>query len=481
MVESRTSPEFPPLFRPADGSSIFPLPDLVALARHRTVHFVGIAGSGMLPLAILLDRWGGQVSGCDRAPEAARAALPHRPIREGHDADHIDEGCGAVVVSSAVAPDLAELLAARRRGLPVWKRAQALAAVVQRGEVLAVAGTHGKTTTTAWVAHVLAAAGEDPTALVGGAVPAWGGPLRVGRPDRFVVEADEFDRSFLWLHPDLAVVTTVDVDHLDTYGNPEAIEAAFAAFLAQRRGGPALLGWDDAGVRRLHARGLVGPVVRYGLHPDAEVRGDIVASDADGTEIRVRWCGREVGRLRVGLPGVHNVANALAAVAVGLVRELPWRAIAEGVASFQGVGRRFEILRLEPWAVVDDYAHHPAEVAATLAAARQRFSGRRVVAVFQPHLFSRTAQFADAFGRALASADAVVVTDVYPAREAPLPGVTGELVARAAAAAGANVRYVAERDRVLDAVRAELRPGDVVVFLAAGDLTRAAHRLAAEP
>jgi|DewCreStandDraft_2_1066082.scaffolds.fasta_scaffold00187_28 UDP-N-acetylmuramate--alanine ligase len=480
MADSRHRPEITAPFQATDGGSIFPLPDLVALARHRTVHFLGIAGSGMLPLATLLDLWGGRVSGCDRSADAARAALPHRPIWDGHDPAHLTDDCGALVVTSAAPPDLPELLEARRRRLPVLKRAQALAAVVQRGEVMAVAGTHGKTTTTAWIAHVLEAAGEDPTALVGGHVPTWGGPLRLGRADRFIVEADEFDRSFLWLWPDLAVVTTIDVDHLDTYGHAEAIAEAFAAFLLQRRGGPAVLGWDDEGVRRLVADRDLGPTLRYGMSPEVEVHGDVEQTDAEGSRVRVRWRGRRVGEVRVRLPGMHNVRNALAAVAVGLVRGAPWSAIAEGVAAFRGVGRRFEILRRTPWAVVDDYAHHPTEVAATLEAARQRFPGRRIVAVFQPHLYSRTAHFADAFGRALAAADRVLVTDIYPAREAPLPGVTGALVAEAATRAGAAVRYVADRAAVLDAVREELHPGDVAVFLAAGDLTRDAHRLAEE-
>ena len=458
-------------------------PDLRRLAREGTVHFVGIAGAGMSALAEALVRTGGRVSGCDtHAADAVEIgdALRARgvSIEQGHDASHVDNAV-AVVVTSAVPADHPELMAARARGLPVFKRAEALGSFVERGRVLAVAGTHGKTTTSAMLAAILAEAGLDPTAFVGGRVPGWGGGLRAGSENLFVVEADEYDRSFLTLKPRVALVTTVEADHLDIYGNVEAVEHAFETFVdAVPADGLVIACVDDEGARRVLAS-HDGRTLGYGLGADAQLRGVPLESRGRTTRLAIWERGRELGRLTLTVPGMHNVRNALgafvAAREVGADLAEAQRALAE----FRGVGRRFqEIGRPRGVTVVDDYAHHPTEVRATIEAARSTFPGHRVVAVFQPHLYSRTRDFAGAFGAALAAADAVWVTDIYPAREAPIPGITGEMVAQAAESAGArHVEYEADRGALAGRLAIVVRSGDVCVFMGAGDIDRAARAL----
>ena len=456
-------------------------PDLVELASRGTVHFMGICGAGMSPLAELLLRSGGRVSGCDARPcEAAPAGVE---VEVGHDPAHVREAL-AVVVTAAVPAEHPELQAARARGIPVLKRAEALAAVVNRGQVVAVAGTHGKTTTSALTASVLAAAGLDPTALVGGRVVGWRGNYRSGGDRLFVVEADEYDRSFLKLQPTLAVVTTLEADHLDTYGSLSAIEDAFYAFGAAVpvQGGAVLACGDDHGVGRLLPRLATAGrrVVTYGLAAGAMLRAERVTAHGATTRFVARERARVLGRATLQVPGLHNVRNALAAVAVARELGAEWAQIAEGLAAYRGVGRRFErIGEAAGVLLIDDYAHHPTEIAATLAAARSAYPRRRLVAVFQPHLYSRTRDFAREFGQALAAADRVFVTAIYPAREAPIAGVGGELVAAAAETAGARVVYLPERDAVAARVAAELRAGDVCLTLGAGDLDHAARELLA--
>lgn len=441
---------------------------------------MGIAGAGMTPLADLLLRGGGRVTGCDAHLARTANMLPGAELYQGHNADHT-AGCGALIVTSAVPADHPEIVAARARGIPVLKRAQALGAIVNRGTVVGVAGTHGKTTTTALTTAVLAQAGLEPTGLVGGRVRAWGGNLHAGSNRLFVVEADEYDRSFLTLQPTFAVVTTLEADHLDIYGSLAEVEQAFLAFVDSVPAGGAVLGCaDDGGVGRLFAR--LQPngrqVESYGTSAGSMIRAEDVRGENGFTRFTVRRGGRRLGAARVALPGLHNVRNALAAVGVGCRLGVVWKDIAAGLESFQGVDRRFErVGEAADVVVVDDYAHHPTEVAATLTAARTAFPDRRVVAVFQPHLYSRTRDFAPEFGRALAIADTAVVTDVYAAREAPIDGVTGEMVARTARAAGLTVAYVAERAHIPAAVAELLRPGDLCLTLGAGDLNVAAREI----
>ncbi|HEY8469334.1 MAG TPA: UDP-N-acetylmuramate--L-alanine ligase [Longimicrobiales bacterium] len=448
--------------------------DLRELSRRGPIHFMGVNGAGMSALAELVLRSGGKATGCDARPDAAPAALAALglEIAAGHDPSHV-EGAAAVVVTAAVPPDHPELVAARAKGIPVLKRAEALGAVVNRGVVVAVAGTHGKTTTTAMTTTILAEAGLDPTGFVGGRVRAWGGGLRRGSDRLFVVEADEYDRSFLTLEPRIAVVTTVEADHLDVYGSMEAIEEAFREFLAPVPADGLIAACvDDPGARRLLRDVGDGRALGYGLDSAAVLRAVDVELRGRGSRFRVEEHGEPLGELVLRVPGLHNVRNALGALAAARAAGADVEAARRALAEFEGVERRFQELgTVGDIAVVDDYAHHPTEIAAVLAAARGAYPGRRIVAVFQPHLYTRTRDFAPEFGRALAGADVVWVTDVYPAREAPIPGVSGELVARATReAGGAEVRYHEDLSSLADAVAEMLRPGDVCITLGAGNI-----------
>jgi len=454
--------------------------DLRTLAADRPVHFVGMGGAGMNPLAELVIRSGGRVSGCDLKESRSLSDLAALggTIHVGHDPVHVKDA-SAVVFTSALPSDHPELVAAREAGLPVMKRAEALGAWVNAGTLVAIAGTHGKTTTTAMTTEILIAAGMDPTGLVGGRVTGWSGNLRYGSQELFVVEADEYDRSFLTLTPDVAVVTNLEADHLDIYGDLEGVRRGFHDFLAGVRSrGRVIVCSDDHGASSLlPSVGSAG--YSYGTSAGSMLRATEVAVDARSTRCTVYEEGRRVGRLELALGGRHNLLNALAAAAAARVLGAGWPAIREALGGFRGVGRRFErVGEAAGVTVVDDYAHHPTEIGAALGAARAMFAGRRLVAVFQPHLFSRTRDFAGDFGRALAQADAVWVTDVFPAREKPIPGVTGALVADAARAAGAaEVRYEERLENLPAALAERLREGDVVVTLGAGSIESAGPAL----
>jgi UDP-N-acetylmuramate--alanine ligase len=444
----------------------------------RPIHFMGIAGAGMSGLALLAKEQGITITGCDNDPTgAADLAASGVEIWRGHDPGHV-AGARALVVTAAVPGEHPELQRARALGVPVVRRADALSQAVAGGTVVAVAGTHGKTTTTVMVTEALAAAGRDPTGLAGGRVAGWGGNARVGGRELYVVEADEYDRAFLSLAPAIAVVNNVEADHLECYdGSVAVLEQAFAQFASRAR--RVIAGGDDAGAQRVMAA-VGAPVWRVGLGADADVRITELALDEAGSTARIELPAGRALALRLRVPGLHNVRNAAAALAVAheLGADLD-RALA-ALAEFTGVGRRFErVGEVRGVTVVDDYAHHPTEVQATLAAARQAFPRRRVVAVFQPHLFSRTALHGDALGRALAAADVVVVAPIYGAREQPLPGVSAALVARGAARAGATTVAVRERAALTERVAETVRAGDVVFTLGAGDITRVGPELLA--
>ena len=444
----------------------------------RPIHFMGIAGAGMSGLALLAKEQGVAITGCDNDPTgAADLAASGVEIWRGHDPGHV-AGARALVVTAAVPGDHPELKRARALGIPVVRRADALSQAVAGGTVVAVAGTHGKTTTTVMVTEALAAAGRDPTGLAGGRVASWGGNARVGGRELYVVEADEFDRAFLSLAPTVAVVNNVEADHLECYdGSVAALEQAFAQFAGRAR--RVIAGGDDAGAQRVMAA-VRAPVWRVGLGADADVRITQLELDEKGSTARIDLPGGG-GRaltLRLRVPGLHNVRNAAAALAVAheLGADLD-RALA-ALAEFTGVGRRFErVGEARGVTVIDDYAHHPTEVQATLAAARQAFPRRRVVAVFQPHLFSRTALHGDALGRALAAADVVVVAPIYGAREQPIAGVSAALVARGAVRAGATTVALRERATLTERVAERVQAGDVVFTLGAGDITRVGPEL----
>jgi UDP-N-acetylmuramate--alanine ligase len=447
------------------------------------IHFVGMGGAGMSGIAEILLEYDLEVSGCDLAGSEAteRLAALGAKVFEGHSPEHL-AGVELVVVSSAIAEGNPEVEAARERGIPVVRRAEMLAELMRLKYGIAVAGTHGKTTTTSLVGAVLTEAGLDPTVIVGGRLRLLGTGARLGKSDYLVAEADEFDRSFLRLTPVVAVVTTIDRDHLDTYGNLEAIRDAFVTF-ANRVPffGRVIVYLDDPNVQQILPRLADRRVVTYGFSPQADLSAVDVEPLPWGSRFGVRSLrGGLLGRIEVPIPGRHNVANALAAVGVGLALRLGFPEIARGVAAFKGVHRRFE--QVGEWrgaAVVDDYAHHPTEVAATLEAARQTFPRGRIHAVFQPHLFSRTADQAESFGRALLLADRAVVTDVYPSREAPIPGVTGDLVVQAARQSGhRHVVYCPDWRSAPEVLEGGIDPGDVVLTLGAGDIYRLARQLA---
>lgn len=429
----------------------------------------------MSGLALLARQQGVAVSGCDNDPSgAADLAALGVEIWRGHDPGHV-AGAKAVVVTAAVAGDHPELERARALGIPVVRRADALGQAVAGGTLVAVAGTHGKTTTTVMVTEALAAAGRNPTGLAGGRVARWGGNARLGGRELYVVEADEFDRAFLSLRPTIAVVNNVEADHLECYGTVAELERAFAEFAG--RGRRVIAGGDDAGARRVVGT-LSVPLWRVGLTDDAEVRIGSPELSERGSTARVTLPGGGAVMLRLRVPGLHNLRNAATALAVALELGVDLERCAAALEGFSGVARRFErVGEARGVTVVDDYAHHPTEVQATLAAARQAFPGRRVVAVFQPHLFSRTALHGEALGQALAAADVVVVAPIYAAREQPMAGVTADLVARGAARAGAATVAVRERAAVTERVAERVRPGDVVFTLGAGDITRVGPEL----
>ena len=444
----------------------------------RPIHFMGIAGAGMSALAVIARHRGVAITGCDS--DASGAGLDDLttlgvPVWRGHDPSHVD-GARAVIVTAAVPRDHPELERARALGLPVVRRADALGELVAAGRAsVAVAGTHGKTTTTVMVTEALTAAGRNPTGLAGGRVAAWGGNARIGGDQLFVVEADEYDKAFLSLQPTIAVVNNVEADHLECYGSIDALEAAFADFAG--RAERVIVGADDAGADRVALK-VEAPVWRVGLGPTADVRIRAVRLEPSGSRATISLPGGRTVELQLAVPGMHNVRNA--AVALGVLQALgaDVQAGARALADFRGVDRRFERLgEARGVAVVDDYAHHPTEVAATLAAARQAFPGRRLVAVFQPHLYSRTALHGESLGKALAAADMVVVAPIYGAREQPLAGVTHHLVVRGATRAGAATVAVRDRAGLTQHVARAVRAGDVVFTLGAGDVTRVGPEL----
>ena len=457
--------------------------DLRELASRGPVHFVGISGAGMSALAELLLASGGQVSGCDLNAGAVGERLRAKgaEVFNQHDPHHV-HGATAVITTSAMPLEHPELAAARAANIPVLKRAQALGSLVNRGNVVAVAGTHGKTTTTAMTTAILEEAGLQPTGFVGGRVPGWESGLRIGGNDLFVVEADEYDKSFFTLDPNIAIVTTLEADHLDIYGSFEGVREAFLQFIdLLPRDGVLIVCNDDDGARTLRPRSVPAPdVITYGIERGADVRAVDIEVRGRGSRFRLQQHGEDLGEVLLLVPGHHNVRNATAGIIAALHAGAPFEAAQRALSRFGGVARRFEDLgRHGGIAVVDDYAHHPTEIRATMSAARAAFAGMRLVAVFQPHLYSRTRDFATEFGAALAAADEVWVTDVYPAREQPIPGVSGELIVKAAHAAGAaNVNYVPDVNQLETSLAGSLKSGDACVLMGAGNIDQVSHALA---
>ncbi|HTR69759.1 MAG TPA: UDP-N-acetylmuramate--L-alanine ligase [Mycobacteriales bacterium] len=451
--------------------------DIPAAAELGRVHLMGVGGAGMSGIARILLARGLTVSGCDAKESTVLVPLRALGARVeiGHDAAHLRDA-DTVIISSAIRPSNPELSAARERGLRVLPRAAALASVMAGRVGVAVAGTHGKTTTTSMLTVALHACGRDPSYAIGGDLNEPGSNAHHGSGRFFVAEADESDRSFLLLSPYAAIITNVEADHLDSYGRPEAIDAAFEEFIGRLDSdGVLLLGADDPGSRRLVglARGEGLTVRTFGQARDADVRIDDLHLLGSGSSFDLVAEGRRLGRVDLQVPGAYNAVNAAGALGLGLALGQPFGDMARGVASFAGVRRRFEFKGVSGGVrVYDDYAHHPTEVSnGALAAARGVAGNGRVIAVFQPHLYSRTQTFAEAFGAALSAADVVVVMEVYPAREDPLPGVTGALIAAAVPLPAAQVFFEPSWAAVPALVAGLARSGDVVVTIGAGDVT----------
>ncbi len=449
------------------------------------IHFVGIGGAGMSGIAEILHNLGYTVSGSDQAdsPTSRRLAALGIRVAVGHDAAHI-AGAEAVVTSTAVRGDNPEVIAARTQRIPVVPRAVMLAELMRLKKGIAIAGTHGKTTTTSLVASVLAEAGLDPTFVIGGRLNAAGANSRLGAGDYIVVEADESDASFLNLNPVMSVVTNIDADHMDTYGHDFArLKQAFVEFIHRMPFyGAAVLCADDPGVRSIVPL-ISRPVVSYGLGEDAPVRA--VGVQAHGGQMRFTVQRRNGVRMpdldvTLNLPGEHNVLNALAAVAVGTELEVPDAAIVKALAEFRGVGRRFQRYGEQPvsaaqggghFTLIDDYGHHPVEMAATIAAARGAFPGRRLVLAFQPHRYTRTRDCFEDFVKVIGSADAVLLAEVYAAGEAPIVAADGRSLARALRVAGkVDPVFVDDIACMPQTIAEQARDGDVVISMGAGTI-----------
>ncbi len=460
--------------------------DIMSLFRR--VHFIGIGGVGMSGIAEVLHNLGYSVSGSDRARTAVteRLASLGVTVAQGHDAANVAD-VDVVVTSSAIGEDNPELMAAREHRIPVVPRAEMLGELMRFRRGIAIAGTHGKTTTTSLTASVMAEAGFDPTFVIGGQLNSAGANARLGTGEYLVAEADESDGSFLMLSPIIAVVTNIDVDHLENYGGDFArVRQAFADFLHRLPFyGMAVLCIDDDEVARL-AREVARTVVTYGIDSDeADVRALNVRQQGFEMHFDLQLPGRkDLLQVRLNLPGRHNVLNALAAVAIGWQLGVDETALVGALASFQGVGRRFHRrgeLQLDQGTVllVDDYGHHPSEIKAVFEAVRGGWPDRRMVVAFQPHRYSRTRDLMDDFARVLCDADVLVLTEVYPAGEKPIPGADGRALARAVRARGKVAPVLVEHPREFATVLPSLlRDGDLLLLLGAGDIGATATALA---
>jgi UDP-N-acetylmuramate--alanine ligase len=438
------------------------------------IHLVGIGGTGMSGIAELLLNLGYSVSGSDisKSEVTERLAGLGGRIALKHDAANI-EGADVLVYSSAIKGENPEVTEAHRRGIPVISRAEMLAELMRMKQGIAVGGAHGKTTTTWIIGLVMAAAGLDPTIIVGGRLKALGANAKLGGGSYLVAEADESDGSFLRLSPNLAVATTIDEEHLDHYSGIEAIKTSFVEFLNKVPFyGAAIVCLDEENIQAILPR-VIRRVITYGFSQQADVRATDISLDGQNVTFNVSLRQSKLGSVLLRMPGKHNVANALAAVAVGLELDIPFSSISEGIAQFTGISRRLEV-KGEAGGVlfIDDYAHHPTEITATLETVKSMWQ-RRVIAVFQPHRYTRTRALWERLGRSFYDADSVIVTQIYAAGESPIPGVGGELVAEAALTSGhRDVRYLPEARDVINHLSGVLRSGDLVVTLGAGDVWR---------
>lgn len=447
------------------------------------IHFIGIGGIGMSGIAEILLSQGFAVSGSDAVRSDITDYLVSlgATVHIGHAAENV-VGAEVVVYSSAVKPDEnIETIEARKRSIPIIRRAEMLAEVTRLNYCLAIAGTHGKTTTTSLCGLTLIKAGLDPTVIVGGRLRGLGGTnARLGKGNWTVVEADEYDRSFLQLLPTIAVITNVEAEHLDIYGSEGEVKKAFIEFANKTPFyGLTAVGLDDVGSRSILSD-IGKKTVTFGLSPHADYRAINVVQSEKNTTWEAVAHGERLGEITLQVPGVHNIKNALAAVAVGRELGISFEHIREATSEFTGVYRRFEILGEHNGVlVIDDYAHHPTEVKATLSAARTGWK-RRVVAVFQPHTFTRTRDFYREFAQSFDDADILIVTEIYPAREQPIEGITGTLIAETARKFGhRNVHFASDKNAVAEILQSVLHEGDILITLGAGDVYAIARQFTA--
>jgi UDP-N-acetylmuramate--alanine ligase len=452
------------------------------LGKTRHIHFVGIGGIGMSGIAEILLNLGFTVSGSDleKSSLTERLAARGATIRIGHSAKNIARS-DVVVVSSAIGAGNPEVVAARRRGIPIIPRTYMLGELMRIRTGVAVAGAHGKTTTTSLVAAVLQEAGLDPTIVVGGRVKSLSANVRLGQGEFLVAEADESDGNFVHLTPVFAIITNIDAEHLDFYGRLEAIYDAFVEF--SRRVpfyGAVICCVDDPRVRTILPR-IDRRLWTYGFGPEADLRGEVVEAGPGGSRFAYTAKGKRRGRLHLRIPGVHNVLNALGVCALAEELDIERRHLKNAFASFEGVARRFEIKGERNGILfVDDYGHHPTEIAATIRTARENYR-RRVVVVFQPHRYTRTRDLHEQFGVSFREADELFIADIYPAGERPIPGISAELIYRAVVHEGKpRVFYVPGWDDLKQAVRESIRPGDLVLTLGAGNIYKLGEELLAE-
>lgn len=438
---------------------------------HR-VHFVGIGGIGMSGLAEILLSQGFEVSGSDRSLTEITDHLSRLGITiyEGHSPDNLKDA-DVLVYSSAVTIDNPEVKAAIDRKIPVIKRAEMLAESMRMKYGIGIAGTHGKTTTTSMVGLTLTEGNIDPTIIVGGKLSGLGGTnARLGHGEFIVVEADEFDRTFLKLTPTIAALTTLESEHLDTYKDLDDIKAAFTEFANKVPFyGFVVLCLDEPGLQDI-IPSINKKIITYGLTPQADVRAVDITHKQFSSDFIVKYKEKELGRIKLNIPGVHNVKNALVAVIIAKELQIDFPVIKKALESFTGVYRRFEIKYNKEILVVDDYAHHPTETSATLAGVRAGWD-RRLIAVFQPHLYSRTRDFYQEFGRSFLNSDIFICTDVYPAREEPIKGISGELISNAAKKFGhKNVIYVPDKKDIPPILKELKKDGDIIITMGAGDV-----------
>ncbi len=443
------------------------------LNRTRHIHFIGIGGIGMSALAEIMHRQGFTVSGSDRSPNEQTERLQRLGIKvyPDHQADQVLGDF--VVYSSAVHEDNPELAEARKRGLLCVKRAELLGELIRGKKSIAVAGTHGKTTTSAMTGMTLLHAGFDPTLFIGGVIREIESNTRMGNSDWVVVEADEYDRSFLRLHPYISVIHNMEADHLDCYQDLEDIRRSFIQFAEQTSVfGLVLVNVDNDG-----SRAVLGEVNRniltYGCSPEADLRASGVRAENGNTEFEISFHDKPLGNIRLNLAGQHQVMNALACIGAAWAIGIPFTVIQSSLAKFQGTSRRFEILGKKNGATwIDDYAHHPTEIQATLKAAKERFPGQRIIAVFQPHLYSRTRDLLYQFASAFADADTVWLTGIYAAREAPPDSKDwNQILMKAIQSQHGSVRFVQDKFQLTGEMTPDILDGDVIITMGAGDIT----------